>query len=221
MTDGLKDTVRVALAVTMAAVVGVVLYFATQLHEWVVIAAALAAFVVMILVVPKQREDHEVMIAPGVSLADQKKVTGEGGHILGRVRDAHDAIPVADEAHLRVAGIMDVLVSIYRHFNEDPAEILTTARFREQHVNKAVELVEVYSRLVTDPLLDESGRAYIDRCRERFAGIEAAFAAQYNAMLRHDVSALEQAGRNLETSLRLEHGLEKVAAKALRKEAVS
>ena len=213
MSGGMSDIQRMVLSVLFSAFAGVGLYFATQLHEGVVIGATVAIFVVLLLVLPKQKKAEEVMVAPGVSLALHQQVKTEGQLKLSRVETALLKIPGDDPALILVENIQGTLQSIYAHFDNDPADIPPAAAFRDHHVGKAVTLIEDYSKLIGDPLLDDSGRDYVHRARNRFAGIEAAFIAQYNALLRHDISALEKAGRNLETSLRLEHGLETISGK--------
>jgi 5-bromo-4-chloroindolyl phosphate hydrolysis protein len=218
MQEGLRDGLRVGVAVALAAAVGIALYHSTRLHELVVGGAAVAVFAVALFMIPRRREPHEIELAPGVTLADRLAVEREGAEKIARVTQALGEIPARDPAHETVQNILGAVTSIYRHFVEDPADIARAAPFREAHVRKAVDLIETYTRLVTDRLLDERGRQYVDRCRERFAGIEAAFVAQYNAMLSHDVTALETAGRNLEASLRLEHGLETVTLRQRREQ---
>ena len=211
---GLKDGVRVAIAVAAAAVTGIALYFATNLHEGVVVGAAVGVFAVGLLAIPRRKEPHEIELAPGVTLAERNAVEDEAVVRIDRVARALGVIPAQDPAHETVQNILGILKSVYGHLLQDPSEIAGAATFREHHIAKAVDQIETYARLVTDPLLDDRGRSYVERCRERFAGIEAAFVAQYNAMLRHDIAALEQAGRNLEASLRLEHGLETLSSRS-------
>ena len=214
MEGGLKDSQRIVISVALSALTGVGLYFGTLLHEFIILGSAAAVFLALLLLLPKEKKAEEVMVAPGVTLAEQLAVAQEGIIKLERVSSALIGIPASDPAHGMVANIYTTLESIYAHFSNDPADIPPSAAFREHHAGKAVKLIEDYSRLVTDRLLDDQGRDYVLRCRDRFTGIESAFVAQYNAMLRHDISALEQAGRNLETSLRLEHGLETMSGKS-------
>ena len=213
MAGGMNDTQRMILSVILSALAGVGLYFVTQLHEGVVLGVTVAVFIILLLALPKQKKPEEVMVAPGVSLALHRQVKAEGQLKLSRVEKALLKIPGDDPALILVENIQGTLQSIYAHFDHDPEDIPPAAAFRDHHVGKAVTLIEDYSKLIGDPLLDEGGRDYVLRARDRFAGIEAAFIAQYNALLRHDISALEKAGRNLETSLRLEHGLETISGK--------
>ena len=205
------NNARVFIAVTASAAVGLGLYFMTQLHEFIALGAAVATFGLAHLIVPRATEDGEVMVASGVTRADLKLVQSQGRAQIDRLDKALDMLPATDPAAGLIRAIEDIFKSIYANLDEDPADIPTSRAFLSFHSSDAIGLIESYVKLVSNRLPDDEKLTMIEASRTRFVAIEKAFRAQYNAMLANDVSALEQAGRNLESSLRLEHGLEKIA----------
>ena len=213
MAASFLNNARMLIAVTAAAIGGLGVYFGTQLHELIAIGAALAVFVVVHFIIPRAREDSEVHLAPGVSKADLRAVQRQGKEQMQQLDNAIRRMPKSDPASRILRNIEDIFQDIYANLNEDPGDIPRARAFLDFHSSDAISIIEGYSKLVSNRLPDDKRMQQIEMARTRFVSIEQAFRAQYNAMLENDVSALEQAGRNLETSLRIEHGLEAVVAR--------
>ena len=205
------NNARLLLAVAGSAAVGLGIYFLTNLHEMIALGAAIVSFGLIHFIIPRAQEDGEVMVAPGVTRADLNQVQAQGRVQIARLEEALGRLPDKDPAMAIIRSIEDIFGSIYTNLDNDPGDIPTSRAFLSFHSNDAIGLIESYSKLVSNRLPDDGKMEQITASRDRFVSIEKAFRAQYNAMLANDVSALEQAGRNLESSLRLEHGLEKVA----------
>ena len=202
------NNTRMMIAVIGAAATALGLYFSTQLHELIVLGVAVLVFGVLHVIIPRAQEDSEVFVAPGVTRADLKAATARGRDQIARLEAALRHMPKEDPAQRVLRGIEDIFQHIYANLDKDPGDIPRARAFLDFHSADAVNLIEGYAQLVSSRLPDDRKLEQVETARRRFASIEKAFRAQYNAMLANDVSALEEAGRNLESSLRLEHGLE-------------
>lgn len=213
MAASFLNNARLLIAVAAAACAGVGVYFGTRLHELIAIGAALAVFLVLHFIIPRAREDSEVHLAPGISKADLRAVQQQGKEQMQQLEQAIRRLPNSDPASQIVRNIEDIFQDIYRNLTDDPGDIPRARAFLDFHSSDAIGIIEGYAKLVSNRLPDDKRMQQIEMTRSRFVSIEKAFRAQYNAMLENDVSALEQAGRNLETSLRIEHGLEAVVTR--------
>lgn len=214
MAAPMLNTLRMLAAVVAAAAVGLGVYFFTQLHEAIAVGAALISFAIVHFVIPRAQEDTEVMVASGVTRADLRAALEKGRQQIASLDAAGARIPASDPASPVLDSIEAIFKDIYSNLETDPGDIPRARAFLDFHSIDAVGLIDAYSRLVSNRLPDDKKLEQIEAARARFVAIEKAFRAQYNAMLANDVSALEQAGRNLESSLRLEHGLESVVAQS-------
>ncbi|WP_319528880.1 5-bromo-4-chloroindolyl phosphate hydrolysis family protein [uncultured Cohaesibacter sp.] len=208
MVASTLNNTRMMIAVIGAAVTALGLYFATQLHELIVLGVAVLVFGILHVIIPRAQEDSEVFVAPGVTRADLKAADAKGKEQIARLEVSVRQIPKADPAQHVLRSIEDIFRDIYANLDKDPGDIPRARAFLDFHSADAVSLIEGYAQLASSRLPDDKKLEQVEMARKRFASIEKAFRAQYNAMLANDVSALEQAGRNLESSLRLEHGLE-------------
>ncbi|MGF1445460.1 MAG: 5-bromo-4-chloroindolyl phosphate hydrolysis family protein [Pikeienuella sp.] len=207
----LPETLRIAVAVGLGLGAGLLLWFATRLHEAVVLGAALAVFGAAVAVLPRRRAASEISVAPGVSRAELDAALAEGRKVEARIAAAVAGLDAADPAAAEIARLRAGVAAIHAHLAGNPADLSRVVTFRNAHLPRAVAIIEAYVRLAGQPLLDARGRARLDEARSRLPAIGRAFAAQLNALLAHDLDALDAAGRILETSLLLEHGVETVA----------
>ena len=208
MPASLINNARMIIAVVAAAAAGLGIYFLTNLHEFIAVGAALAIFVILHFIIPRAEEDTEVMVAPGVTRAEQREALRQGKDQMAQLEIAIRRMPKSDPANRIVRNIEDIFADIYANLDNDPGDIPRAKAFLRFHSKDAIEIIDAYSKLVSNRLPDDKQMDLIEGARGRFVAIEKAFRAQYNAMLANDVSALELAGRNLESSLRIEHGLE-------------
>nr|WP_321454819.1 5-bromo-4-chloroindolyl phosphate hydrolysis family protein [uncultured Cohaesibacter sp.] len=213
MAASIINNTRTLIAVVLAAAAGLGVYFFTQLHELIALAAALLVFAVTHFMIPRMQEDQEVFVASGVTRADLLSAQQQGKQQIDRLEKALASIPDVDPAQGVLRDIEAVFQDIYANLDKDPGDIPHARAFLDFHSGDAISLIEGYAGLVANRLPDDDKIKQVQAARARFASIEKAFRSQYNAMLANDISALEQAGRNLETSLRLEHGLENITSR--------
>ncbi|WP_316858473.1 5-bromo-4-chloroindolyl phosphate hydrolysis family protein [uncultured Cohaesibacter sp.] len=213
MSASALNNVRLFIAIVVGATIGLWSYFAMHMTIYIAIAVAIAAFVLMHFIIPKKQQDNEVFVASGVTREDSRAAVKQGKEQAERLEIAIRRTPKSDPAQEILRKIQDVFVDIYANLEKDPGDIPRSRAFLDFHSGDAIGLIEGYSGLVSGRLPDDKQLEQVEAARRRFVSIEKAFRAQYNAMLSNDVSALEQAGRNLESSLRLEHGLEKLTTR--------
>lgn len=204
----LTSSQRALIAAVAAAVVGTGALQVATLPLVAVAGLAGATFLGIVLGLPADRAPADRVIAPGVTAADAAGAADEGQRMAGLLETAAGRLPAADPARATVLEIAVVVRQVYGHLAEDPADIPRAHGFRNAHLPTAVALIESCARLASGPNLDAEAEAQLQRTRERLHTVREGFVAQLNALRRQDLDALEAAGRYLEGSLRIEHGLD-------------
>lgn len=159
---------------------------------WVALVPAVAATLASFVLIPRRRDEAEVEVAMGVTLAELNRVvaqtqgTAQRFRVLAkRIRDRQVARAVEEIASLTQ--------DIARNFLADPKDIRSAYDFLDYHLGKAFEVIDAYAALSSATRLTEAETAKLEEVGKIILDIQQLFHEHLVSLRANDVKALGQA----------------------------
>jgi hypothetical protein len=170
---------------------------------WVAAPASLALYLGVRLAIPRDPDDSEVTVTPGITLEQAKAMLSDGRRRAVRFREV--AAAIRDRAiRIKVEEMAQVIDDLFKSVEEDPKNLVAVHGFLTDHIDRALEIVEDYARLAAKPHLDESTLARVARTAKVIEEVCAAVKAQYLSIVNNELTELDTAGRVLRNIMDVE-----------------
>lgn len=155
------------------------------------------------LALPRDPEDHEITVSPGMTLEQAKKMLAEGYASADRFREVAKSINDADVRKI-VMGTAEVITDLFKSFEEDPENLVTIHAFMTDHLGRAYEIIQNYARLSNKPHLDANTMQKMARVADMINKIHDAIKAQYLQIINNELTELDTAGKVFKSILEVE-----------------
>jgi len=166
--------------------------------------AAIGAYVATNLLIERKREDHEVTLAAGVTLADQKAA-------VAKCKEAAETLEsLARESQLRedmretIGRLATLLRAIASNYEDDPNDVRHSRALVNRHIDALLGIVAQYVGL-SRRAMSEHDEQRLEQVREQVRGFVPHLEAIHEACLDNDFAELEVQTATLGTVFDLEH----------------
>ncbi len=214
MPLSLRGDSKAMLGALVGAATGLGAYFLTDYVWWLDAALGAAGTVLVFILVPRRKEDAEIEVAAGISLAQLKdavaRTRGSGQELL-------DLAPRVPDAKLgkAVASIGRTLIAIAQNFEAKPGDIRRAYDFLDYHLRRGCEIVKDYAKLAGAPEITPREQARLERFGTVIEELQILFQDHLESIRSADFERLQQAGEAMQLiAMKLERP--RVAAEAPR-----
>lgn len=174
-----------------------------SLPLWAAAPAGIALYFGLRLAIPRDPEDDEITVTPGITLEQAKAMLSDGRRRAGRFREV--AATIRDRRiRSSVDEMAQVIDDLFKSVEEDPKNLATVHGFLTDHLDRAFEIVSDYSRLSNKPHLDDATIARMGRTVKVIEDVCAAIKAQYLHIVNNELTELDTAGRVLKNIMDVE-----------------
>lgn len=189
--------------VTMCAVSTLLgLWFGTEFNMTVSFLSACVVAALLLWVLPRKKEAHEIMLADGVTQADLDATVAACRQAGQRLQGLATDMPKPDVREM-VAQVGDSCVHIADNFIRDPKDLRQTKDFI-YHLGRSVQLIENYAHHAGQRHLSADEEAVLRQTEEQIALIREAFHTHLRNFRADNIRQLAIGGKALGDILRLE-----------------
>jgi 5-bromo-4-chloroindolyl phosphate hydrolysis protein len=154
-----------------------------------------------------REEDHEIEVIPGLTRKAFKEILASGRDQAARLSELAGRLHAS---HRETAGdvqeIADVVATLFRNFETDPRDAVSTGaqRLLNDHLPRALRFVEAYVRLATAGKLTAGEKDKLSAMESKVGTIRDSFTRHLEGFRTNDFDALKVEGETLETIYRLD-----------------
>jgi hypothetical protein len=204
MPPALRGDFKAILSGGCGAALGLACYFGTDYVWWVDAVIGATATIVLFILVPRRKEDAEIEVAAGVTLAQLKdavaRTRGSGQMLVDLSARIPNAAMGGD-----IAAIGRTLIAIAHCFEQDPADIRKAYDFLDYHLRRGCEMVTNYARLATAPEITARERQRLDSFGTVIGELRTLFQEHLESIRSDDFDHIQQASEAMQLiALKLE-----------------
>jgi hypothetical protein len=197
MPLGLRGDSKAMLGAAVGAAAGLGAYFATSYVWWLDAAMGAAATLLVFILVPRRKEDAEIEVAAGISLAQLKdavaRTRGSGQELLNLAPRIPDA-----KLGMAVAGIGRTLIAIAQNFEQQPEVIRRAYDLLDYHLRRGCEIVKDYAKLAGAPEITPREQQRLAQFGTVIEELQTLFQDHLESIRSADFERLQQAGEAMQ-----------------------
>jgi|GEM_PF-6186810 hypothetical protein len=200
----LRGDLKAMLGAAVGAGVGLAGYFGTDYVWWLDAGIGAAATTLVFILVPRRKEDAEIEVAAGVTLAQLKDAVARTRGSGLKLIELAPRIPDA-ELGSAIAAIGRTLVAIAQCFEQEPGDVRRAYDLLDYHLRRGWETVATYAKLACAAEITPRERQRLDSFGAVIEELRMLFQEHLESIRGADFERLQQAGEAMRViALKLE-----------------